>query len=137
MHITPIKNLVKIKDYHSYLLRQSIIWTNLKSMFLKQNIEQIEQQTEEFKQHTVKVKSWKNPFLAFSDLPDDKPTEEQLETTNKLAVVQQRLELLENEWNRTEYYMLYQFEMIEIPPELSDSFFSYTIEEMKSNLTYH
>lgn len=139
MQTTPIKNLVKIRDYHSYLLRQSVIWTSLKKQFLDQQLEATRENTEFLRSITEKEKY----FLGFKfnstkeqSLDKFSETEEGKELTSKLALVQQRLELLENEWNRTEYYILYQFEMIEIPHVLSDSFFSFTMQEMKSKLTY-
>ena len=134
MYITPIKNLVKIKDYHSYLLRQSVIWTNLKKQFIDQQLEGTRENTNRLRSIT------KRDFFSFTKEPSVSTfseTEEGKELTNKLAIVQQRLELLENEWNRTEYYMLYQFEMIEVPHELTSSFFSFTMQEMKTALTYH
>jgi hypothetical protein len=143
MNIQPIKNLVKIKDYHSYILRQSVIWTNLKNQFLKEKLEKTKENTEYFKSIVQKEVEDKY-FLGFKYTSKKEPdlkffteTEEGKELRNKLALVEQRLELLENEWNRTEYYILYNFEMIEILPELTNSFFSYIMQEMKSVITYN
>jgi hypothetical protein len=137
-----IKNLVKTKDYNSYILRQSVIWTNLKNQFLKDKLEKTKENTAYFKSIVQKEVEDKY-FLGFKYTSKKEPelkffseTEEGKELESKLAIVQQRLDLLENEWNRTEYYILYQFEMIEIQPELANSFFSYTMQEMKSAITY-
>jgi len=138
-----IKNLVKIKDYHSYLLRQSVIWRTLKKQFLDELVEKTQENVQRL-HGIVERKIEQKYFLGFKykttkepDISTFAETEEGKELKNKLAFIEQRLELLEQEWNRTEYYMLLQFEMIEIQPELANSFFSYAMQEMKSAITYH
>jgi len=127
----PIKNLVKIKDYHSYILRQTAVWNTLKSNFTVE-LEQINNKPKPVKKFNLT--EW---YFSIKPLTEQVVANDIQEVVQKLNIVQQRLELLENEWNRTEYYILYKFEMIEILPELTDSFFSYAMQQMKSSITYN
>ncbi len=129
----PVKNLVKTKDYHSYILHQTTLWNNIKNHVLKERSDKIQSTTEQ----EVERKYFMGFSYKESKLKQVSETGEIIDLNNKLNIVEQRLELLENEWNRTEYYILYKFEMIEILPELTNSFFSYAMQEIKSSITYN
>jgi hypothetical protein len=130
-----IKNLVKIKDYHSFLLQESSIWTGVKTRLLKERNTLLENNSKQIQEVERKY------FAGFSykeqKLKQPTETEEIKELNHKLSLIEQHLKALENEWNRTEYYLVYQFEMIEIQPELSNMFFDYAMQEMKSTRNYN
>jgi hypothetical protein len=130
---TPVRNFVNIKDYFSFLVRQSVVWNKLKDHFLfeitkLQNLinstEQPQKAPSLFRRET-QVSSRDTLKKELEDLQD------------KLTVTNMRLNLLLNEYNRTEYFMTYKMDQIEVPSELSSAFFDYAVQEMKSNLTYH
>jgi hypothetical protein len=128
-----IKNLVKIKDYLLFLLQESTFWSNTKTKLLKQRDSVIEN-SKEIQEVERKY------FLGFSrkeqKLRQTVETEEIKDLNYKLDLINQHLKTLEAEWNRTEYYTLLQFEMIEADPSLADLFFKHTIQEMKFAITY-
>jgi len=130
-----IKNLVKIKDYHSFLLQESSIWTSVKTRLLKERNTLLENNSKQIQEVERKY------FAGFSykeqKLKQPTETEEIKELNHKLSLIEQHLKTLENEWNRTEYYLVYQFEMIEIQPELSNMFFDYAMQVMKSTRNYN
>jgi len=130
-----IKNLVKIKDYHSFLLQESSIWTSVKTRLLKERNTLLENNSKQIQEVERKY------FAGFSykeqKLKQPTETEEIKELNHKLSLIEQHLKTLENEWNRTEYYLVYQFEMIEIQPELSKVFFDYAMRVMNSTRTYN
>ena len=128
--IQPIKNFVKLKDYYTFLLRQSVVWNNLKSHFIKEQSD-----LNQYKPRIIPRNSWfsdKQEFEATESVQKNKD-----DLVDKLLVVQRRLDLLLSEYNRVEYYSLYQFDQIELPPELSTAFFEYAVQEMKSEINYH
>ena len=130
----PVKNFVKLKDYYTFLLRQSVVWNNLKTHFIKEQknlLELIELE-----------KNLSEPFFAgikgiISPKKAEQDKKEVEDLADKLLVVQRRLDLLLAEYNRVEYYSLYQFDQIELPPELATAFFEYAVQEMKSEINYH
>ena len=126
----PVKNFIKLKDYYTFLLRQSVVWNQLKIHFIKEQ--------SDLNQYEPKVTS-RNPwFRSEHEVQSaDSIQNSREELTDKLLVVQCRLDLLLAEYNRVEYYSLYKFDQIELPPELATAFFDYAVQEMQSHINYH
>lgn len=130
--IQPVKNFVKISDYYSFILRQSVMWNELNIFFVKE----LDTLNEFNTSSTLNVKHWFNENKA--ELPTKESIQKNKEDlANKLLTIRQRLELLKAEYNRVEYYLLYKFDQIELPPELSSTFFEFIVQEMKSQINYH
>ena len=118
---TTIKSFVHTKDYTTYLIHNTSVWNSLKTKF-----------TEDLGQHPegkVSGFSWFNKLTVDNSI--------RTEIIQKLSLVQQRLELIQNEWNRLQYYVVYKHEQIELHPELAESFLSYIDQEIKSSINFH
>lgn len=117
---TTIKNFVHTKDYTTFLIHNTAVWTSLKTKF-----------TEDLGQYPegkVSGFSWFNKLTIDNSI--------RTAIIQKLSIVQQRLELIQNEYNRLQYYVVYKNEQIELHPELAESFFNYTADEIKSSINY-
>ena len=128
--IQPVKNFVKINNYYSFILRQSVVWGELKAHFVKEQ--------SDLNQYNPRVNSLKTWFSENKTeiTPPDSIQKSKNDLVDKLLVVQRRIDLLESEYNRVEYYLLCKFDQIELPPELANAFFEYAIQEMKSQINY-
>ena len=129
--IQPVKNFVKLKDYYTFLLRQSIVWNQLKTHFIKEQSD-----LNQYNPRVTSLKSWFTENKTEVVAPDSIQKSRE-ELADKLLVVQRRLDLLLAEYNRVEYYSLYKFDQIELPTELATAFFEYAVQEMKSEINYH
>lgn len=123
---TTIKNLINTKDYTTFLINNTAEWDSLKTGF-----------TEELSQIKEPQESFIMGFIRGENSKIGKSIMLRREVVQKIYLVQQRLELIQNEWNRLQYYVAYKHEQIELHPELAESFFSYVDQELKSGITFH
>lgn len=129
---TTIKSFVNTKDYTTFLIHNTGVWNSFKTRFTE-DLEQANNQPKPVK-NKFQFIHW---FLSNGSEKDYPVVYENNEIIQKLSLVQQRLELIQNEWNRLQYYVTYKHEQIELHPELAESFFSYIAEEIKSSINFH
>lgn len=49
----PVKNFVKLKDYYNFLLRQSVVWNQLKTHFINEQSD-----LNQYNPRVTSLKSW-------------------------------------------------------------------------------
>lgn len=122
-----IKTHVKTQEYHSYVLRQSLVWDKLGNDI---------QESIDVTSDAIGIIAYKRGF-GLKDETELELEKELQSLEDKLSIVRQRAALLESEWNRVEYHLHYKFDQIEVLPELVSSFFSFFMQEVKSGITYN
>ena len=120
-----IRNLVKTSDYHMFLIDQNTIWNKI--------LVEVQKDVPKVIQDASLLRLFSNP----KPEPTEQEKQAKLEYEHRIEFVKQRLIIIENEWNRSETYIYYKFDMIETHDALASSFFEYVINSLKKFITYH
>jgi len=123
-----MKDLVRTKDYCAYCIELSEIWNNLKKNLL----------TQEYPK--AKPVSLLKQFLTLQPSAlemDIRSKESEFKFNDQLAAIEARIELLLTEYHRSQYFTLFEFESLEVHPDLRSSFFGWCYQKMHDSITIH
>jgi len=123
-----MKDLVRTKDYCAYCIELSEVWNNLKKNLLAQEYPK------------PKPVSLLKQFLTLQPSAlemDIRSKESEFKLNDQLAVIEDMLNLLLTEYQRSQYFTLFSIESIEVHPELRISFFGWCYQKMHDSVVVH